>query len=92
MAASRMGSFAHAGSSIPGFNGAAVPVTDAGLVAAAHRSGAGSVARYLAHMTQGPEAPLSASDRGIFGAVERRLKQFADMPYAAASRRPPRMG
>jgi hypothetical protein len=88
----RNGSFAHAGMRVPGLDGAAVPVTEAGLVAAAHRSGAGSVARYLAHVTQGVEAPLSAMDRGTFGAVERRLRQFAEMPYQLASRRPPRIG
>ena len=86
----RNGSFARSGAQVAGLDGAAVPVTDAGLVAAAHRSGAGSVARYLAHVTHGSETPLSAMDRNTFAAVERRLRQFADMPYQVASRRAPR--
>lgn len=86
----RNGSFARSGASVAGLDGAAVPVTDAGLVAAAHRSGAGSVARYLAHVTQGQDGPISAADRNTFAAVERRLRQFADMPYQVASRRSPR--
>lgn len=85
----RNGSLSRAGASIAGMDGAAVPLTDAGLVAAAHRAGAHSVARYLAHLGGGADSPLSAADRNTFAAVERRLRQFAELPYQVASRRTP---
>lgn len=81
----RNGSLARAGDSITGLDGAPVPLTEGGLVAAAHRRGAGSVARYLAHRsTAGADAPLTPAERTAFEAVERRLRQFAALPYALA--------
>ena len=82
----RNGSLARAGGSVTGLDGQAVPLTEAGLVAAAHRRGAGSVARYLAHRTSTPDAPLSGADRNAFAAVEARLKGFASLPYGLAGR------
>jgi hypothetical protein len=82
----RNGSLARAGSTVTGLDGQALPLTEAGLVAAAHRRGAGSVARYLAHRTSTPDAPLSQADRSAFAAVEGRLRGFAAMPYGLASR------
>ncbi|MBL6080977.1 hypothetical protein JMJ56_23465 [Belnapia sp. T18] len=82
----RNGSLARAGGSVTGLDGQAVPLTEAGLVAAAHRRGAGSVARYLAHRTGTPDAPLSQADRSAFAAVEGRLRDFAALPYGVASR------
>jgi hypothetical protein len=82
----RNGSLARAGSAVTGMDGQAVPLTEAGLVAAAHRRGAGSVARYLAHRSGTPDAPLSQADRRAFAAVEARLRGFAALPYALASR------
>ncbi len=82
----RNGSLARAGSTVTGLDGQAVPLTEAGLVAAAHRRGAGSVARYLAHRTGTPDAPLSQADRSAFAAVEGRLRGFAALPYGLASR------
>lgn len=84
----RNGSLSRSGGTVTGLDGTSVPLTDAGLVAAAHRRGAGSVARYLAHRAapSATAAPLSASDRRAFAAVERRLRDFAEMPYATASR------
>lgn len=87
---SRNGSLAQAGRQLPGLDGGAVPVTEAGLVAAAHRRGAHSVARYLAHRAGDPEAPVSPAQRQAFAAVERRLREFAEVPYALASAGPPR--
>ncbi len=84
---SRNGALAQAGGSLPGLDGAAVPVTEAGLMAAAHRRGAGSVARYLAHRANTPDASLSPQQRQAFASVERRLRDFSEMPYAMASRR-----
>lgn len=82
----RNGSLARAGGSVTGLDGQTVPLTEAGLVAAAHRRGAGSVARYLAHRTSTPDAPLSGADRAAFVAVEARLRGFASLPYGLASR------
>lgn len=64
-----------------------MPLTEAGLVAAAHRRGAGSVGRYLAHRAApSADAPLSAADHRAFSAVERCLRDFAELPYAVAAR------
>jgi hypothetical protein len=82
----RNGSLARSGGAVPGLDGQAVPLTEAGLVAAAHRRGAASVARYLAHRTGTPEAALSPAQRSSFTAVERRLRDFAALPYALAAR------
>lgn len=86
----RNGSLGRSGGAVTGLDGAPVPLTEAGLVAAAHRRGAGSVARYLAHRAAAasvPDAPpLSVQDRRAFAAVERRLKDFAELPYAVAAR------
>jgi hypothetical protein len=86
----RNGSLARAGGSVTGLDGAAVPLTQAGLVAAAHRRGAHSVARYLAHRTDTPEAALTPADRQAYAAVERRLRDFAQVPYALAAAPGPR--
>ncbi len=82
----RNGSLAQAGSTVTSLDGQPVPLTEAGLVAAAHRRGAGSVARYLAHRTTTPDAPLTAAGRSAFAAVEARLRSFASLPYGLASR------
>ena len=71
----RNGSLARAGGSVTGLDGQAVPLTEAGLVAAAHRRGAGSVARYLAHRTSTPDAPLSQAERS--GALQALRDQRA---------------
>lgn len=79
------GSLARSGGSVTGMDGAPVPLTEAGLVAAAHRRGAGSVARYLAHRGAPPDGPLTAAERRAFAAVERRLRDFAELPHAVAA-------
>ena len=81
------GALAQAGGSVPGMDGQAVPLTEAGLIAAAHRRGAGSVARYLAHRANTPDASLTPQQRNAFASVERRLRDFSELPYALASRR-----
>lgn len=82
----RNGALARAGDAVIGLDGRAVPVTEAGLMAAAHRRGAASVARYLAHRSGAADAPPSRADAQAFAAVERRLRDFADLPYAIAGR------
>jgi hypothetical protein len=80
------GSLSRSGGTVTGLDGTPVPLTEAGLVAAAHRRGAGSVARYLAHRGAPSEAPLTTAERRAFAAVERRLRDFAELPYAVAAR------
>ena len=83
----RNGSLARSGSAVTGLDGTPVPLTEAGLVAAAHRRGAGSVARSLAHRAASSDAPpLTASERRAFAAVERRLRDFAELPYTVAAK------
>jgi hypothetical protein len=84
------GALDRAGGAVQGLAGDAIPVSEAGLLAAAHRRGAGSVARYLAHRTETPWAPLSAQDSRAFAAVERRLRDFADLPLPQVARLPGR--
>jgi hypothetical protein len=80
------GSLSRSGGAVTGLDGSPVLLTEAGLVAAAHRRGAGSVARYLAHRGAPSETPLTATERRAFTAVERRLRDFAELPYAVAAR------
>ena len=82
----RNGSLSRSGGAVTGLDGTPVPLTEAGLVAAAHRLGAGSVARYLAHRGYQSETPLTAVERRAFAAVERRLRDFAELPYAVAAK------
>jgi hypothetical protein len=86
----RNGSLARAGTSVTGTDGAAVPLTEAGLMAAAHRRGAGMVARWLRHRTETPDAALSARERLAFAQVERRIRDFAATAYASERRPSPR--
>ena len=49
---------ARQGGTLRGLDGQEVPLTEGGLVAAAHRRGAGLLARWLQHRTETPDAPL----------------------------------
>jgi hypothetical protein len=69
----RNGSLARAGATVAGLDGGEITLTQAGLLAAAHRRGAGMVARYLAHQA---DAPLTPGLRSAFAQVERRLRDF----------------
>lgn len=73
------GALARAGEAIAGLDGGTLRLSEAGLLAAAHRRGPTSVARYLAHRSTTPDAPLSTADRSAFAAVERRLRDFAEV-------------
>ena len=76
------GSLRAAGQTVTATDGRAVPLTEAGLVAAAHRRGAGAVARWLDHRTRTPEAPVPEATRVAFADVEQRLRDFAGVAYA----------
>lgn len=78
----RNGSAGRQGEVLRGVSGAEITVTEAGLVAAAHRRGAGAVARWLEHRTATPDAPLTASQRNVYAQVERRLRDFSAVAYA----------
>jgi hypothetical protein len=79
----RNGALARSGQAIRGLNGEEIALTDSGLVAAAHRRGSGMLARYLAHRTNTPDAPLSPRERTAFQQVERRLRDFGEVAYAS---------
>lgn len=79
----RSGAMAAAGTTITGMDGQPIALTEGALVAAAHRRGAGTLARYLAHRTQTPDAPLTPAQRAAFDSVEHRLRGFAEVAYAS---------
>jgi hypothetical protein len=77
----RNGAAARQGTTLRGIGGQDIALTEAGLVAAAHRRGAGMVARWLAHRSETPDAPLTAAQRSAFAQVERRLMDFGALAY-----------
>jgi len=79
----RNGSAGRRGEVLRGVSGQEITLTEAGLVAAAHRRGAGAVARWLQHRTATPDAPLSAAQRNMYAQVERRVQEFAAVAYAS---------
>ena len=79
----RNGSAGRQGEVLRGVAGQEITLTEAGLVAAAHRRGAGAVARWLQHRTNTPDAPLSAAQRNVYAQVERRVQDFAAVSYAS---------
>lgn len=79
----RGGTLGAVGSTLRGLDGQAITLSEGALVAAAHRRGAGTLARYLTHRTETPDAPLSPAQRAAFESVEHRLRGFADVPYAS---------
>ncbi len=80
----RTGLLNAAGTSVTAMDGSTIRITESGLVAATHLCGAGTVARYLAYRQQHPEATTPAGSRGAFAGVERRLRDFTGVAYAAA--------
>jgi len=79
----RNGALGQQGRVLRGLHGEDVALTESGMVAAAHRRGAGTLARYIAHRTNTPDAPLSRRDRSAFLAVETRLRNFGEVAYAS---------
>jgi hypothetical protein len=83
------GALGAAGSTVTATDGHPLAITEAGLVAAAHRRGAGAVARWLDHRTRTPDAPVPESARAAFASVERRLRDFSDIAQANSAPRGP---
>jgi hypothetical protein len=79
----RGGTMGAVGQTIRGLNGAEITLSEGALVAAAHRRGAGTLARYLTHRTETPDAPLSPAQRTAFESIEHRLRNFAEVAYAS---------
>lgn len=79
----RGGSLAAAGGTITLLDGSSLTLTEGAMVAAAHRRGAGTLARYLAHRQNTPDAPLTPAQRNAFESVEARLRGFADIAYVS---------
>jgi hypothetical protein len=75
------GLFRLSGRTIRGASGKDVPVTDAGLAAAAHRAGVTAVARYFERRAR--NAPAEGADL----AMETRLREFSTVPYRRAGQR-----
>jgi hypothetical protein len=78
------GALRSAGGVVAGVDGRPVAITESGLVAAAHRRGAGAVQRWLLHRTETPDAPVPERDRAAFASIEARLRGFAGVAYAMA--------
>lgn len=79
----RMGMLGAAGTTVTGLDGRPIALSESALVAAAHRRGAGTLARYLAHRTQTPDAPLTPAQRTAFASIEHRLRGFSDVAYTS---------
>jgi|GEM_PF-2433496 len=79
----RMGMLASAGTTVAGLDGRPIALSEGALVAAAHRRGAGTLARYLAHRTQTPDAPLTPAQRIAFASIEHRLRGFTDVGFTS---------
>jgi hypothetical protein len=79
----RNGALAAAGTTIRGLDGREIQLTEGALVAAAHRRGGGMLARYLAHRTETPDAPLTPAQRSAFASIEARLHGFSEVAYAS---------
>jgi len=79
----RGGTLGATGATIRGLDGQEITLTEGALVAAAHRRGAGTLARYLTHRTETPDAPLSPAQRATFESVEQRLRGFAEVAYTS---------
>jgi hypothetical protein len=82
------GALGAAGLTVTGTDGRPLAITEAGLLAAAHRRGAGAVARWVEHRTRTPDAPVPEASRAAFANVERRLRDFAGSTFAARPTNP----
>jgi hypothetical protein len=79
----RGGMMGAVGQTIRALSGEEITLSEGALVAAAHRRGAGTLARYLTHRTATPDAPLSPAQRAAFESIEHRLRGFAEVAYAS---------
>jgi hypothetical protein len=79
----RLGTLGAVGSTVTGLDGQPITLTEGGLVAAAHRRGPGMLARYVAHRTETPDAPVPAAQRAAFASIEARLRGFAEVAYTS---------
>jgi len=79
----RTGTLGAVGLTIRGLNGAEITLSEGALVAAAHRRGAGALARYLTHRTETPDALLTPAQRIAFQSIEHRLRNFAEVAYTS---------
>jgi len=79
----RLGALGAAGATITGLDGRPIVLSEGALIAAAHRRGAGMLARYIAHRTETPDAPLTPAQRSAFASIEQRLRGFAELGYTS---------
>ena len=75
------------GTSVVGVNGQSIPVTESGLMAAAHRQGPTALARYFRHRQAGLPKPAnipgSRTDLSVFNATLDRLTRFSQIALPA---------
>lgn len=79
----RGGTLGSAGTTITALDGSTVTLSAGAMVAAAHRRGAGMLARYIAHRRDTPDAVLTPAQRSAFESVEHRLRGFAEVAYVS---------
>jgi hypothetical protein len=79
----RGGTLRSAGVAITALDGSVITLTEGAMVAAAHRRGAGMLARYIAHRRDTPDAVLTPAQRSAFESVEHRLRGFAEVAYVS---------
>lgn len=83
------GLLSRAGTRIAGMDGNQIQVTEAGLVAATHREGIGTVVRYFrardANLPRPEPIPGARGPLARFNQVEARLRGFATVPYRRVS-------
>lgn len=79
----RIGTMGATGTTLTGLDGRPILLSEGAMVAAAHRRGAGALARYIEHRTTTPDAPLSPAQRSAFASIEHRLRGFAEVGYSS---------
>jgi hypothetical protein len=76
----RKGSYDHLGTEFPGVLGKGIVITKNGLIAAAHRAGAGAVSQYLAWQRKNNwSSNFRPEDAIKFKQVEKRIREFQNV-------------
>ena len=69
------------GQTLTGIDGKPVPITEAGLAAAAHRAGAGATNKYVNDRATGVPYPSEKNAYDTAQFIETRLRNFSSTPY-----------
>lgn len=76
----RLGTFRYVGQQVSGLSGPPVPITVAGIAAAAHRYGPSGTNDYIRSRLDG-RSPRNDNERLKFRAIEGRLRRFSNQSY-----------